>query len=175
MPPQLLPRGRGGLFVVGELLRDLEERTGLGLVLVKERGEADEHVQRKAFRVSTGDDQTPLRAHVVPVGNELGAGDGRCASAVAVHFLGVPVDIVTDALLAGFPEVFGLDDDMLIHRYEILALNYKLGHGNFSCWILPAPRPLPTSVSKGRDGQTAPKGFRPSSARRSLQAASSFM
>jgi hypothetical protein len=30
--------------------------------------------------------------------------------------LGVPVDVVADGLLAALLEVFGLDDDMLVHR-----------------------------------------------------------
>src|SRR5215470_9957336 len=39
----------------------------------------------------------------------------------------------------------------------------------------PTPRPPPTSVSEGRIGQPVPKGFSPSSARRSLQVASSLI
>src|ERR1700738_428516 len=106
---------------------------------------------------------------LVSLRDDLRFGDGRRASAITVHLLAVPANIVADAFLAGLLEGFGLDDDVLVHGDEILALDDELGHWSFSCWMVPTPRPLPTSVSKGHDGQPAPKGFRPSSARRSLQ------
>src|ERR1700736_2024601 len=59
--------GWGGLFVVGELFRDFQEWARLGLVLVEERGEA-EQVQRRRLFLVAGDDQLRLRVYVVPVG-----------------------------------------------------------------------------------------------------------
>jgi hypothetical protein len=78
--------GRGGLFVVGELLRDLQERTGLGFVLVKERGEA-EHVQGGRVFLVGGDNQFRLRIYIVPVGNQLGASDGRYAPSLSISWV----------------------------------------------------------------------------------------
>jgi hypothetical protein len=65
-----------------------------------------------------------------------------------VHLLSIPVDIVADAFLAGFFEVFRLDDDMLVHGDEILTLDYELGHRNFSCWMFPTPIALSTAVKR---------------------------
>src|SRR6266566_5609870 len=166
--------GRGGLFVFSKFRGDLEERASLGLILVEEGGQA-EHVQREAFRVSAGYDKKMGMIRLISLGDHLGFGDGCRASAIAVHLLGVPVDVVAHAFLAGLLEVFGLDDDVLVHGNKILALDHEFGHWDFSCWMFPTPQPLPTSVSRGQIGQPAPKGFSPSSARRSLQAASSVM
>src|SRR4029077_1095728 len=41
MPPQLLPRGRGGLFVFSELRRDLKARPIFGLVFPEEAAGMD--------------------------------------------------------------------------------------------------------------------------------------
>src|SRR5258707_8428290 len=112
---------------------------------------------------------------LVPLRDDLRCGDGCRASAIAVHLLSVPVDIVADAFLAGLLEVFSLDDDVLVHGSEILAFDNEFGHWGFSCLMFPTPQPLLTSVSRGQTGQLAPKGFSPSSWRRSLQAASSVM
>src|ERR1700756_3518294 len=61
---------------------------------------------------------------LISLGHDFGCGEGSSASAVAVHFLGVPVDTVTDGLLTGRFEVFDLDDDVLEHRDEILTLGF---------------------------------------------------
>src|SRR5580693_3842700 len=66
-----------------------------------------------------------------PSGTYLGSSDGCRASAVVVHLLGAPINIVVDALLAGFFEVFGLDNHMLIHRDQVLALDHVFGHWIF--------------------------------------------
>jgi hypothetical protein len=48
--------------------------------------------------------------------------------AIAVHLLGVPVYIVADALNAGLIEGFGLDDDVLVHGDQVLALDNDFGY-----------------------------------------------
>ena len=50
----------------------------------------------------------------------LRASDGGLTSVVAVHLLGVPIDIVGDRLFAGSFEVFRLDDDVF-HTYSVYA------------------------------------------------------
>jgi len=67
--------------------------------------------EREPSRVPAGDDQTMGLVGLVPLRDDLSCGDGCRAGAVTVHLLGVPVDIVADALLAGPIEGFGLDDD----------------------------------------------------------------
>src|SRR5260370_32056815 len=64
--------------------------------------------------------------------SQVSVGEGGLVSAVAVHFLGIPVDVVADGFLAGLFEAFGLDNGMLVHRDEVLALGHKPGHRNFS-------------------------------------------
>src|SRR6516162_9642267 len=158
---------RGGvaeLFVVSKFRGDLEETAGFRLILVEEGGEA-EHVQGEAVRVSAGDDEAMGLIRLILLGNHLGVGDGRCLSAVAIHLLGVPIDIVADGLREGLFEGFGFDDDVLVHRNEVLALYYKLGH-----WISPVgcfQRPDPCQLLSAGVviGQPAPKGLSPSSAR----------
>ncbi len=66
--PSTAAKGAWRLLLFGELLRDLQERARFGLVLVKERGEA-EHVQRGRVFLVGGDDQLRLRVYVVSVGN----------------------------------------------------------------------------------------------------------
>jgi hypothetical protein len=112
-PPQLLPRGRGGLFVFSEFRWDIEQRARPRPVLVKEGGEA-QHVRREAFRVSTGDDQTMGLIGLIPFRLGLGFGDGCRASAVAVN------SCVSQS-----------------HRDEILTLNAEFGHWGFSSWMIP--------------------------------------
>jgi hypothetical protein len=75
----------------------------------------------------------------------------RRTSAVAIHRLSVPADVVADGRLAGLFEGFGLYDDMLVHRDEILALDDEFGHWIFSCLGLPTPK-APQLLLKGRDG-----------------------
>ena len=110
-----------------------------------------------------------------PSGIHLSVGDRRRTNAVAVHLLVVPVDIVADGFLACLFEVFGFNDDVLVHRNEVLALDNKFGHWMFCYWIFQRPSPCQLLSAGAVMGQLAPKGFRPSSARRSLQAASSLM
>jgi hypothetical protein len=43
-----------------------------------------------------GDEELSLRVYVVPIGNQLDAGDCRSPSAIAVHLLGIPVDLPPD-------------------------------------------------------------------------------
>src|SRR5271166_5454797 len=112
---------------------------------------------------------------LISLGDHLGFGDGRRASAVAVHFLGVPVDIVTDGPSCrphrGFRprrRCAGTLEQGTGARSQIWALEFLL--------INASNAPTPANFcQQGSDGQPAPNSFRPSSSTRSLQAASSAM
>jgi hypothetical protein len=41
---------------------------------------------------------------------------------------------------------FGLDDDVLVHRDEILTLDHEFGHWSFSSWMIPMPQAPSTAV-----------------------------
>src|SRR5262249_49607390 len=94
---------------------------------------------------------------LVAFGHEFGCGDRRFASAVAVHLLGLPVDIIADTFHAGLFEVLGLDDNMLIHWNEVLALDHEFGHWIFSCWIFQRPYPCQLLSAGVVNGSVAPK------------------
>ena len=118
---------RGGVtvcLVSSEFRGDHEPRAGLGLILVEEGGERN-HVRRKTFRVSAGDQYTLEMVRFIPIWDHFGFSDARRASAVTIHLLGVPVDIVADALRAGLLEVFGRDDDVQAPGLTITSASRK--------------------------------------------------
>src|SRR5262249_7835625 len=58
---------------------------------------------------------------------------------------------------AGLFEVLGLDDNMLIHWNEVLALDHEFGHWIFSCWIFQRPYPCQLLSAGVVNGSVAPK------------------
>ena len=90
-------RHSGALYLYSpsaDFTGDHEERAGFGLVLVAGGGER-EHVRWETCRVSASDQYPREIIHVVPSGDHLCVGNSRCASAITVHLLGVPV-VVAD-------------------------------------------------------------------------------
>ena len=57
--------------------------------------------------------------------------------------------------------MWGVGDEALVDRQQVLAFDHKLGHWDFSCWILPTPQPLPTSVSRDGDWSAGSEGLQP--------------
>ncbi len=63
--------------------------------------------------------------------------------------------------MTGSRDVWGVDDEALVDRQQVLALDHKPGHRNFSCLMFPTRQPLPTSVSRGGNWSAGPEGLEP--------------